>query len=72
MEDFNTLLYKEQVELIRARNAPTPTGRLEHDRKAFRFTVRIREHAYPYRTPPEQGHAPFDWAEPHSPDECVH
>ena len=60
MEDFNSLLSHEQVELIRAQNARTSDDRMLHRKEALTFARRIEAHAFPYRSPDREGHRLFD------------
>ncbi len=60
MEDFNSLLLNEQVELIRAQCAKTPAERMQHCKEAESFGRLIENHAFPYRSVAKDGHRLFD------------
>ncbi|WP_066560427.1 hypothetical protein [Croceicoccus bisphenolivorans] len=60
MDDFNSLLRQEQVELIRAQCARTSADRLLHRREAMTFGKMIEAHDFPYRSPDAEGHRLFD------------
>ncbi|RVQ64867.1 hypothetical protein EKN06_14835 [Croceicoccus ponticola] len=60
MEDFNSLLLNEQVELLRAQCAQDMAARRMHRQEARNYAKRIEAHAFPYRTPDESGHRLFD------------
>ena len=60
IEDFNALLGKEQVELLRAQAASSRSERQLHRKEAMAFARRIEAHAFPYRSPDESGHRLFD------------
>jgi len=59
MEDFNSLLSHEQVELIRARSARTSAERQLHRKEAESVARLIEAHDFPYRSPDREGHRRF-------------
>ena len=60
MDDFNSLLLREQVELLRAQCARTRADRMEHCKQAKSVGRLIEEHEFPYRSLDKSGHRQFD------------
>lgn len=60
MDDFNSLLRQEQVELLRAQCAHTKADRAQHRRLARNYARLIENHSFPYRSPDDSGHRLFD------------
>lgn len=60
MEDFNSLLLQEQVELLKAQSAPTRLARSAHRREAMGYARQIEAHAFPYRSLGDDGSRRFD------------
>lgn len=51
MEDLNYLFHREQVELLRAQEAPCMSGRIAHMALAQGYARRIRDHRLSRKAP---------------------
>ncbi len=60
MDDFNSLLLQEQVELLKAQSARTRSARSAHRTEALGYARRIEAHAFPYRSLAADGSRLFD------------